>query len=65
MYADRMRSISKVVDVATAAVVAEYAYDAFGGQTQFAGALFQYYGYTGREADDNTLRSDPFRVLLR
>lgn len=51
MYADRMGSISKVVDVATGAIVAEYAYDAFGGQTQFAGALFQFYGYTGRETD--------------
>ena len=51
IYADRMGSISKVVDVATGAVVAEYSYDAFGQQTQFAGALFQYYGFTGRETD--------------
>lgn len=47
MYADRMGSISKVIDVATGAVVAGYAYDAFGGQTQFAGALFQYYWLHG------------------
>ncbi len=51
MYADRMGSITKVVDVATGAVVADYSYDAFGQQTQFAGALFQYYGFTGRETD--------------
>ena len=51
LYTDRMGSISKVVDVATGAVEAEYRYDALGQQTQFAGSLFQFYGYSGRETD--------------
>ncbi len=51
MYADRMGSITAVIDTTTGAAVAEYSYDSFGTRTQYAGSLFQFYGYTGREED--------------
>ncbi len=51
MYADRMGSITSVIDTTTGAVAAAYTYDSFGTRTQHAGSLFQFYGYTGREED--------------
>ncbi len=51
MYADRMGSITAVIDTTTGAAVAEYSYDSFGTRTQYAGSLFQFYGYAGREED--------------
>jgi len=51
VYADRLGSISSVVDTSTGSVAAEYDYDAFGQRVQFAGTLFQHYGYTAREED--------------
>ncbi len=51
MYADRMGSITSVIDTTAGAVAAAYTYDSFGTRTQHAGSLFQFYGYTGREED--------------
>ena len=51
MYADRIGSISHVVEESTNTLAAAYEYDSFGQRSQFAGALFQYYGYSGRESD--------------
>lgn len=45
MYADRMGSITTVVEAASGSLVAEYSYDSFGTRSQNAGSLFQFYGY--------------------
>ena len=50
LYADRMGSISKVVDTTTGAIAAEYSYDSYGTQVTHAASLFQHYGYTARES---------------
>ncbi len=52
-YADRLGSITKVVDVVTGSVSADYTYNSFGQRTQ-TGTLNQRYGFTGREVDTET-----------
>ena len=50
LYADRMGSISKVIDTTTGAIAAAYSNDSYGAQITHAASLFQHYDYTARES---------------
>jgi YD repeat-containing protein len=50
LYADRVGSISKVVDSTTGAITAEYSYDSYGTLITHAASLFQHYCYTARRS---------------
>ena len=53
LFADRMGSITHVVDTASNTIAAEYTYDSFGNRIAL-GTLDQRYGFTAREVDDET-----------
>ena len=52
MFADRLGSITEVVEAATNTVAASYEYDSFGQRSAIG--LSQRYGFTAREVDDES-----------
>ena len=54
VYAERLKSISRVVEVGTGSIAADYEYSAFGVRTALSASVVQSYGFTGREHDEES-----------